>query len=163
MTLRIVTCSNRSFILEVTKYLLRMSLKSLHSMRMCITVTETMPQQSQVHITEPLIGSQCSFIHLIGLLSPTLLCLLRLPQKRKLDKSQAQVVLQIKWRRMLQQTRDTRRSRHAFNAVPVFLVAVSTACRPSIVIHPVIRHRAESMNFASLPACSAAGYSNTFN
>jgi len=52
---------------------------------------------------------------------------------------------------------------HDRRTVPVFLVAVSTACRPSIVIHPVIRHRAESMNFASLPACSAAGYSNTFN
>jgi len=48
---------------EVTKYLLRMSLKSLQSMRMCLTVTETTPQQSQVGITEPLIGSQYSFIH----------------------------------------------------------------------------------------------------
>jgi len=34
MTLRILTCSSTSFIVEGTKYLLRMSLKSLQSMRM---------------------------------------------------------------------------------------------------------------------------------
>ena len=39
MTLRILTCSNTSFIVEETKYLLRMSLKSVHSMRMCLTVS----------------------------------------------------------------------------------------------------------------------------
>ena len=39
MTLRILTCSNTCFIVEATKYLLRMSLKSVHSMRMCLTVS----------------------------------------------------------------------------------------------------------------------------
>ena len=36
MTLRILTCSDTSFIVEATKYLLRMSLKSLQSMRMTL-------------------------------------------------------------------------------------------------------------------------------
>ena len=40
MTLLILTCSNTSFIVEATKKcLLRMSLKSVHSMRMCLTVS----------------------------------------------------------------------------------------------------------------------------
>jgi len=39
MTLRILTCSNTSFIVEGKKNSLRMSLKSLHSMRMCLTVS----------------------------------------------------------------------------------------------------------------------------
>jgi len=36
-------------------------------------------------------------------------------------------------------------------------------CSSSLSLPSVIRDRAESLNFASLPACSAAGYSNIIN